>query len=272
MRAHARPHPPPLGERLERRRLPDPRHPKTLAGRCAGTRDGRRLRDGVGRGRHGPRPGSRRGSARPADGPRPRPALLRLPVDAHGSGAEGHEDRTLDGAAVGRLPLGRTTGLPRQVTAPSGEFTGEFTTPAEAGREGASVRSVNYPDRYWHISGDYVRLDPITSTADRRAATFTVVKGLANSGCYSFATADGGYLRHRDFLLRAEHDDGTDLFRQDATFCPRPSSVGGATMLESVNYPGRFLRHQNFRLKLDPYQDTDPYRADSAFRLVDAPA
>ncbi|OIK01832.1 hypothetical protein BIV25_04885 [Streptomyces sp. MUSC 14] len=153
-----------------------------------------------------------------------------------------------------------------------GSSQGSSQRPPKPAARGASVRSVNYPDRYWHISGDYVRLDPITSTADRRAATFTVVKGLANSGCYSFATADGGYLRHRDFLLRAEHDDGTDLFRQDATFCPRPSSVGGATMLESVNYPGRFLRHQNFRLKLDPYQDTDPYRADSAFRLVDAPA
>ncbi|SOD87419.1 AbfB domain-containing protein [Streptomyces sp. Ag109_G2-15] len=132
-----------------------------------------------------------------------------------------------------------------------------------------SIQSLNYPDRYWHVVGDYVKLDPVDSPSARRAATFTLVKGLSDARCYSFATADGDYLRHRNFLLRAEHNDGSRLFRQDATFCPRTSSVTGATMLESVNYPGRFLRHQNFQLKLDPYQNTDLYRADSAFRLVD---
>lgn len=158
------------------------------------------------------------------------------------------------------------THSPKPTTSKSPAEQGSSTKPAPARR---SVRSLNYPDRYWHISGDFVRLDPVTTPADRRAASFTVVKGLADSSCYSFATADGGYLRHRNFLLRAEHDDGTPLFRQDATFCPRPSSIGGATLLESVNYPGRFLRHQNFQLKLDPYQNTGLYRADSAFLLVD---
>ncbi|MGY6022203.1 AbfB domain-containing protein [Streptomyces spinosirectus] len=135
-----------------------------------------------------------------------------------------------------------------------------------------SVRSVNYPDRYWHISGDLVKLDPVASAAARRDATFTVVKGLADASCYSFATADGTYLRHRDFLLRSERDDGSALFEQDATFCPRTSSYPGAVMLESVNYPGRYLRHRNFQLRLDPYQQSDLYRADSAFRLVGGPA
>ncbi|MEV6739748.1 AbfB domain-containing protein [Streptomyces sp. NPDC051104] len=133
----------------------------------------------------------------------------------------------------------------------------------------SSVRSVNHPDRYWHISGDFVKLDPIGSASARREATFRVVEGLADASCYSFATADGTYLRHRNFLLRDEPDDGSSLLRQDATFCPRPSSYSGAVMLESVNYPGRFLRHQNFQLKLDPYQAGVLYRADSAFRLVD---
>ncbi|MFF3905474.1 AbfB domain-containing protein [Streptomyces sp. NPDC001848] len=132
-----------------------------------------------------------------------------------------------------------------------------------------SVQSVNYPDRYWHVSGSYVKLDPVRGSESRADSTIRLVNGLADASCYSFATADGRYLRHRNFLLRAEPDDGSSLFRQDATFCPRPSSYSGAVMLESVNYPGRFLRHQNFQLKLDPYQSGDLYRADSAFRLVD---
>jgi hypothetical protein len=162
-----------------------------------------------------------------------------------------------------------TSAEPRSTPSKSPAHHGSSPHSPEPAAQGTSVRSVNYPDRYWHIGGDYVRLDPVTSPADRRAVTFTVVKGFAESRCYSFVTAGGGYLRHRNFLLRAEPDDGTPLFRQDATFCPRRSSFGGAVMLESVNYPGRFLRHQNFRLKLDPYQDTELYRADSAFQLVE---
>ncbi|GAA2506977.1 AbfB domain-containing protein [Streptomyces longisporus] len=131
-----------------------------------------------------------------------------------------------------------------------------------------SVQSVNYPDRYWHVSGDYVKLDPPAGSESRQDSTFKVVKGLADSACYSFVTHDGRYLRHRDFLLRDEPDDGSALFEQDATFCPRASAYSGAVMLESVNYPGRFLRHQNFQLKLDSYQYGDPYQADSAFRFV----
>ncbi|WP_369238416.1 AbfB domain-containing protein [Streptomyces sp. R21] len=133
---------------------------------------------------------------------------------------------------------------------------------------GTSIRSVNYPDRYWQVSGGYVALAPADSAADRRDATFKRVKGLADASCYSFTTADGGYLRHRDFVLRDERDDGSSLFERDATFCPRPSPYSGAVTLESINYPGRFLRHQNFRLRLDPYQNSALYQADSAFLLV----
>ncbi|MER6071280.1 AbfB domain-containing protein [Streptomyces sp. NPDC001817] len=176
------------------------------------------------------------------------------------------EGRTARASGTPRTTAPHPAG-PRPTPPKSPAGPGSSPEPAPTRR---SVRSLNYPDRYWHISGDLVKLDPVSSPATRRAATFTVVNGLADARCYSFATADGGYLRHRNFLLRAEHDDGTPLFRQDATFCPRRSSVSGATMLESVNYPGRFLRHQNFQLKLDPYRNTDLYRADSAFLLVDA--
>ncbi|MFE9437559.1 AbfB domain-containing protein [Streptomyces sp. NPDC006602] len=131
-----------------------------------------------------------------------------------------------------------------------------------------SVRSVNYPDRYWHVSGGLVRLDPVGGSESREDSTFKLVKGLADSSCQSFATADGKYLRHRDFVLRADRDDGSSLFKQDATFCPRPSPVSGAIMLESVNFPGRFLRHKDFVLRLESYQYSGQYQADSAFRLV----
>ncbi|MET9682612.1 AbfB domain-containing protein [Streptomyces coeruleorubidus] len=134
---------------------------------------------------------------------------------------------------------------------------------------GTSIRSVNYPDRYWRVRDGYVRLDQIGSGPEQREdATFERVSGLADSSCYSFATADGRYLRHRSFVLVEDTDDGSALFRKDATFCPRPSASSGAVMLESVNYPGRFLRHRNFQLRLERYEHSALYVADSSFRLV----
>ncbi|MFJ8633281.1 AbfB domain-containing protein [Streptomyces sp. NPDC093568] len=132
-----------------------------------------------------------------------------------------------------------------------------------------SLRSVNYPDRYWHVSDGYVKLDPVHGSKARENSTFKQVKGLANGSCYSFATHDGAYLRHRSFVLRAERNDGSSLFAQDATFCSRTSSYSSeATMLESVNYPGYFLRHKNFVVRLERYDHSRLYQADSSFRLV----
>ncbi|MER7401445.1 AbfB domain-containing protein [Streptomyces sp. NPDC000070] len=134
---------------------------------------------------------------------------------------------------------------------------------------GISIRSVNYPDRYWRVRDGYVRLDRIGSGPEQREdATFERVSGLADSSCYSFTTADGRYLRHRSFVLVKDPDDGSALFREDATFCPRPSPSSGAVMLESVNYPGRFLRHRDFQIRLEGYEHSPGYVADSAFRLV----
>ncbi|QJS12600.1 alpha-L-arabinofuranosidase [Streptomyces argyrophyllae] len=209
------------------------------------------------------RPGETRAAAPPTP-PDNGPGLLSF---ASPSGSPAHtpapaRDRT---APSPSSPAPEPPARPKRTPAKSPTPTAGSSRPAE---HGTSVRSLNYPDRYWHVSGGLVKLDPVTSAADRRAATFTRVKGLADARCYSFTTADGGYLRHRDFLLRAEPEDGSPLFARDATFCPRPSAVTGAVVLESVNYPGRFLRHRDFQLRLDPYQNTDLYRSDSAFSLV----
>lgn len=141
--------------------------------------------------------------------------------------------------------------------------------PKPPSSHGISIRSVNFPDRYWRVRDGYVRLDHIGSgPGQREDATFQRVAGLADSSCFSFATADGRYLRHRSFVLVANSNDGSSLFRKDATFCPRYWSGSGTLTLESVNFPGRFLRHRNFQLRLDPYENSHLYRSDSSFQLV----
>lgn len=136
---------------------------------------------------------------------------------------------------------------------------------------GKSVRAVNYPDRYWHLRSGLIQLDQVSSRSGsetREDSTFQVVSGLTDSSCYSFRMEDGRYVRHQNFVLRVDRNDGSRPFKQDATFCPRRSFYSDAVMLESVNYPGRYLRHKNFVLRLEPVENSRLYWSDTAFRLV----
>lgn len=136
---------------------------------------------------------------------------------------------------------------------------------------GRSVRSVNYPDRYWHLRSGAIQLDQVSSSSGgetREDSTFQVVSGLANSSCYSFRMSDGRYVRHQNFVLRPAGNDGSGLFKQDATFCPRSAYSSGTVILESVNYPGYFVRHRSFTLRLERYEHSGQFFADATFKLV----
>lgn len=134
---------------------------------------------------------------------------------------------------------------------------------APATRERA-MQAVNYPDRYWHVRDGVGLLEQV----DRRSALITVTDGLAGSGCYSFSLGEGRYLRHRDFRLRADTDDGSSLFKKDATFCSKPGVYDGSVMFESYNFPGRFIRHRDFRLRLERYEHNGLYLTDASFRML----
>ncbi|MFJ2833400.1 AbfB domain-containing protein [Streptomyces sp. NPDC087263] len=174
--------------------------------------------------------------------------------------------------AASPIPSGQGSAEPVPAP-PKPTATGEPSATAAAR---TSVQSVDRPDRYWHVNDGTVRLDQVSGSspvATRRDASFEKVEGLADASCYSFVTADGSYLRHRDFVLRAEPNDGSALFKQDATFCPRPTSSSGAVMLESVNHPGHYLHDRDFQLRLERYDDghrRDDHRDRDgwAFRLV----
>ncbi|MER6629711.1 alpha-L-arabinofuranosidase B [Streptomyces sp. NPDC000987] len=100
-----------------------------------------------------------------------------------------------------------------------------------------------------HNSADaYAAISTVTSSsasADKSAATWTVRAGLGDASCVSFESVDkpGQYLRHYDFRLRIDSNDGSALFRQDATFCPQAGHNGQGISLRSANYPSDFVRH-----------------------------
>lgn len=132
-----------------------------------------------------------------------------------------------------------------------------------------SLESTGAPGRFVSRVGDrgvLVRIGTESGGESRRAATFEVVEGLADRNCVSLRSRDGRYLRHLEWRLRLSAGNGTVLFREDATFCPRPGSTPHSVRLESFNYPGRFLRHVGDALWVDPTDETASFRADSSFR------
>ncbi|MET7465679.1 AbfB domain-containing protein [Nonomuraea sp. NPDC005501] len=141
-----------------------------------------------------------------------------------------------------------------------------FTRAATASTGGALLRtgttrrllSINFPEEGIGASGGLGVLG--------EAAPLRVVPGLADAQGHSFVDADGRYLRHRDFRLRFDGDDGSALFERDATFHARPAAGSGRLRLESANYPGRFVRHRHHQLWLDKDEDASAFRADTTFR------
>ena len=128
---------------------------------------------------------------------------------------------------------------------------------------------------------DLVVTAPITAgspAADKKDGTFVETAGLADAACVSFESVDkpGSYLRHQNFQLHLQPSDGSSLFAQDATFCPRAGNSGQGTSFESVNYPGRFLRAFENTVYLASNGGTNPWDtttswADDSSWLVAAP-
>jgi hypothetical protein len=134
-----------------------------------------------------------------------------------------------------------------------------------------SLESVNYPGRYVRHLSSLGQLEAVSSGSAaqaKRDATFTVVNGLASPACYSFQTAEGLFLRHRDYRLRVDANTGDATFRADATFCAVDGAEAGSVALASYNYPGRRIRHRDFALWIDSVQETAAFRADSSFRIT----
>ncbi|MFC0506559.1 family 43 glycosylhydrolase [Micromonospora costi] len=71
--------------------------------------------------------------------------------------------------------------------------------PGLAGEDTVSIRSVNFPDRYWRVDGASLRIDPVEDgDAYAAQASFRRVRGLANRNAVSLELSDrpGVYVRH----------------------------------------------------------------------------
>ncbi|KAH8585833.1 glycoside hydrolase family 54 protein [Bisporella sp. PMI_857] len=104
--------------------------------------------------------------------------------------------------------------------------------------------------RYIAHTGSTVNTQVVSSSSSttlKQQASWTVRAGLANSACFSFESRDtaGSYIRHYNFELLLNANEGTKQFYEDATFCPQAGLNGQGNSIRSWNYPTRYFRHYN---------------------------
>lgn len=102
--------------------------------------------------------------------------------------------------------------------------------------------------RYIAHTGSTINTQVVSSsstTALKQQASWTVRTGLGNSACFSFESVDtpGSFIRHYDFALLLNANDGTKQFHEDATFCPQTALAGSGNSIRSWSYPTRYFRH-----------------------------
>ncbi|KAF4439345.1 alpha-N-arabinofuranosidase B [Fusarium austroafricanum] len=112
------------------------------------------------------------------------------------------------------------------------------------------VTTSGYTNRVLAHTGSTVNtqvVDSSSSSALKKQASWTVRTGLANSGCVSFESNDspGSFIRHSNFALTVNKNDGSKDFKEYATFCPQKGLNGKGSALRSWNYPTRYIRHYN---------------------------
>jgi hypothetical protein len=124
--------------------------------------------------------------------------------------------------------------------------------------------------RYISHSGATVSTAVITSTSAATAkanASWIVRAGLANSSCVSFESKNtaGSYLRHVNYQLRMDANNGTALFNSDATFCSQAGQNGQGNSFASSNFPTRYIRHFNNNVYIASNGGTNAWDATASW-------
>ncbi|OKK16130.1 RNA polymerase subunit sigma [Streptomyces sp. CB00455] len=165
--------------------------------------------------------------------------------------------------------VGSPTPIPSSTTTSAGPSPVDPSAVAGTVPLGAqSLESVDDPALYLTYADDFATLGRVSASSSaqaRQRVTFVVVQGLADTRCVTFRAADGRYLRHRELRLRLSTHDGSQLFREDATFCPRPGAVAGSVTLHAHNYPGSVLRHRDGGIWLDGSDGTRAFAGQASF-------
>jgi hypothetical protein len=147
-----------------------------------------------------------------------------------------------------------------------------------------SIQSDNVPGRFVRHRDSLGFITFVESDLDRHDASFVMRRALLQPGegalgmprdvneisvSLEAVNFPGHFLRHQDFRIKLHPDDGSLLFRQDASFMYNDGDCAEGNCgfsLESVNLPGHFIRHSNFELFLAANDGTDLFAHDASWR------
>ncbi|NUS31145.1 MAG: family 43 glycosylhydrolase [Streptomyces sp.] len=143
--------------------------------------------------------------------------------------------------------------------------TPDFGIPVADGVTPRRLSSYNFADRFIRHWEYRAKIEAnVSPLADSQ---FRVVTGLAGTGTVSLESANfpGYFLRHKNFEVWVEKNDGTSAFASDASFYQRSGLADSAGVsYESYNYAGRYIRHYDYLLYVQtPATATD--RGDATF-------
>lgn len=110
------------------------------------------------------------------------------------------------------------------------------------------VTTPGYNTRFIAHTESTVNTQAVSSSSTtllKGQASWIVRAGLANSACYSFESKDtaGSFIRHYNFVLQVNVNDGSKSFSEDATFCPQSGLNGQGISIRAWGYPTRYFRH-----------------------------
>lgn len=151
-----------------------------------------------------------------------------------------------------------------------GELDGSADTHWRAARATASAYIALYPNGN---EGIRVRHDgALTSLTDddMPSAHWKVVPGLHDAARVSFQSRDdpGRYLRHAQYRLWTDLNDGSAQFQVDATFRFADPLAGTAALskaIEAINYPGFYWRHEGDAITLRALEETSTYKYEATW-------
>ncbi|MEV3937943.1 family 43 glycosylhydrolase [Glycomyces sp. NPDC049804] len=146
--------------------------------------------------------------------------------------------------------------------------TPDFGIPVAAGA--TPYRFALYGQAGAYLNHYDYRVRAGTAVAMLADSQFRIVPGLAGSGTVSLESANfpGRYVRHKNYELWIEADDGSSVYDSDASFFQRSGLAdAGAVSFESFNFPGRYIRASGGLANLQTTA-TAQDRTDATFRLT----
>jgi hypothetical protein len=145
--------------------------------------------------------------------------------------------------------------------------------PAEYWPGGVQFRSSNLMDHFIRHQSSLGEVSPLRTDLDRLDSMWRVRRPLADvpdSVSLESINYPGHYLRHQGSRVKLSPFEGSQSFREDATWVWLNAQTGepGGVTLEASNMRGFYIRHSNYHLSVvraQPGENMDLYRSDVSF-------